>query len=138
MGCAFAERRLMTRFLLDTTFLIDVLNEQRGRYEVMKSLAVQQHELACCPINVTEVYSGMRGPESSKTEALLRSLEFIPIGLAAAKLAGELRQLWAHKGKTFSVPDMMIAAVCITERLTLVTDNRKDFPMPELNIHPLP
>ena len=32
---------------------------------------------------------------------------------------------------------MMIAAVCITEKLTLITDNRKDFPMPGLNIHPL-
>jgi predicted nucleic acid-binding protein len=142
MGRAFAERRLMTRFLLDTTFLIDVLNEQRGRYEVMKSLATQQHELACCPINVTinvtEVYSGMRGAETPKTEALLRSLEYIPITLDAAKLAGELRQLWARKGKTFSVPDMMIAAVCISEKLTLITDNRKDFTMPELTLYALP
>lgn len=127
----------MTRFLLDTTFLIDVLNEQRGRYEVMKSLVAQQHELACCAINVTEVYNGMRGPEAPKTEALLRSLEYIPITLEAAKLAGELRQLSARKGKTFSVPDMMIAAVCITEKLTLITDNRKDFAMPELTLHPL-
>lgn len=127
----------MTRFLLDTTFLIDVLNEQRGRYEVMKSLAEQQHDLTCCAINVTEVYSGMRGSETQRTEALLRSLEYIPITLDAAKLAGELRQLSARKGKTFSVPDMMIAAVCITEKLTLITDNRKDFPMPGLNIHPL-
>ena len=128
----------MARFLLDTTFLIDVLNEQRGRYEVMKALAMQQHELACCPINVTEVYSGMRGAETPKTEALLRSLEYIPITLDAAKLAGELRQLWARKGKTFSVPDMMIAAVCISEKLTLITDNRKDFPMPELTLYALP
>lgn len=127
----------MTRFLLDTTFLIDVLNERRGRYEVMKSLAAQ-HELACCAINVTEVYSGMRGREAVRTEALLRSLEFIPIRIEAAKLAGELRQIWSRKGKTFSVPDMVIAALCITESLTLVTDNRKDFSMPELTLHPLP
>jgi predicted nucleic acid-binding protein len=138
MGYTHAERQLMARFLLDTTFLIDVLNEQRGRYEVMKSLATQQHELACCAINVTEIYSGMRAAEVTKTEALLRSLEYIPLSMDAAKLAGELRQLWTRKGRTFSVPDMMIAAVCITEKLTLITDNRKDFVMPELNIHPLP
>jgi predicted nucleic acid-binding protein len=29
---------------------------------------------------------------------------------------------------------MMIAAVCITEKLTLITDNRKDFVMPELTL----
>lgn len=127
----------MTRYLLDTTFIIDVLNERRGRYEVMRSLAVQQHELACCAINVTEVYSGMRGSEVLKTDALLRSLEFIPITLDAAKRAGELRQHWERKGKTFSVPDTIIAAVCITEKLTLITDNRKDFSMPELTLYPL-
>jgi predicted nucleic acid-binding protein len=54
-----------------------------------------------------------------------------------SRLAGELRQNWLRKGKTFSVPDMIIAAICITEKLTLVTDNRKDFAMPEVKLHPL-
>jgi predicted nucleic acid-binding protein len=69
----------MTRFLLDTTFIIDVLNGRRGRAGVMKDLIAQQHELACCAINVAEVYAGMRAPETQKTEALLRSLEYVPI-----------------------------------------------------------
>jgi predicted nucleic acid-binding protein len=128
----------MTRFLLDTTFIIDVLNNQRNRYKVMRDLIADQHELACCAVNVTEIYTGMRAPESAKTEALLRGLLYIPIGFEAAKLAGELRQAWARKGKGFSVPDMIIAAVCLTEGLTLITDNRKDFPMPDLSIHTLP
>jgi len=127
----------MTRYLLDTTFIIDVLNERRGRYDVMKSLAMQQHEFACCAINVAEVCSGMRRAEAEKTEALLRSLDFIPITWEIAKLAGELRQRGERGGKTFSVPDMMIAALCITEHLTLITDNRKDFAMPELTLYPL-
>jgi predicted nucleic acid-binding protein len=33
---------------------------------------------------------------------------------------------------------MIIAAVCLTETLTLVTDNRKDFAMPGLTLYPLP
>ena len=69
----------MTRFLLDTTFIIDVLNNQRKRLAIMKDLIAQQHELACCSINVAEVYAGMRAPETEKTEALLRSLEYVPI-----------------------------------------------------------
>jgi tRNA(fMet)-specific endonuclease VapC len=127
----------MTRFLLDTTFIIDVLNSRRNRDAVMKDLIANQHELLCCPINVTEVYTGLRPPETAKTEALLRSLELIPISFEAGRLAGELLQTWARQGKSLSVPDMIIAAVCITERLTLITDNRKDFTMPELKLHPL-
>src|SRR4029077_10986435 len=120
----------MTRFLLDTTFIIDVLNNQRKRLAIMKDLIAQQHELACCAINVAEVYAGMRAPETEKTEALLRSLEYVPIGWEASRLAGHLRQEWARKGKTFLLADMIIVAVCLTETLTLVTDNRKDFAMP--------
>lgn len=69
----------MTRFLLDTTFIIDVLNNQRKRLAIMKDFIAQQHELACCAINVAEVYAGMREPETQRAEALLRSLEYVPI-----------------------------------------------------------
>jgi predicted nucleic acid-binding protein len=95
-------------------------------------------ELACCAINVAEVYDGMREPETQKTEALLRSLEYVPISWEASKLAGQLRQEWARKGKTLLLADMIIAAVCLTGALTLVTHNRKDFAMPGLTLHPLP
>ena len=36
----------MARFLLDTTFIIDVLNGKRNRAAVMKELIAEQHELA--------------------------------------------------------------------------------------------
>jgi predicted nucleic acid-binding protein len=129
----------MSRLLLDTTFIIDVLNDRHGRAALMERLVLeQQHTLACCAINVAEVYVGMRSPEEQKTEALLRQLTYIPICWEAAKLAGELKREWARKGHTFSLTDMTIAAVCLTENLILVTDNRKHFPMPELSVYPLP
>jgi predicted nucleic acid-binding protein len=127
----------MTRFLLDTTFIIDVLNGSRNRPDVMRDLIANQHELGCCPINVTEIYTGLRPEEKDKTDALLRSFELIPITFEAGRLAGVLLREGKTQGKTFSVPDMIIAAVCLTEALTLVTDNRKDFTMPGLKIHPL-
>ena len=127
----------MTRFLLDTTFIIDVLNGRRNRPEVMRELIASQHELGCCPINVTEIYTGLRPTEKEKTDALLRSFDLIAISFEAGRLAGELLQAAKSQGKTLSVPDMIIAAVCITEDLTLITDNRKDFTVPELKLHPL-
>jgi hypothetical protein len=35
--------------------------------------------LGCCPINVTEVYMGMRPEEAGKTDEFLASLEFYPV-----------------------------------------------------------
>jgi len=51
----------------------------------------KRHELACCAINVAEVYADMRAPETEKTEALLLRLDYVPISWEASKLAGELR-----------------------------------------------
>lgn len=113
----------MPTLLLDTSFLIDVLNDKRGRADLMERLILDNYTLACCSINVAEVYVGVRMSEAAKTERLLRQLEYIPIGWDAAKLAGDLKREWARKGRTLSVTDTMIAAVCLTEKLTLVTDN---------------
>jgi predicted nucleic acid-binding protein len=87
---------------------------------------------------VAEVYAGLRAPEAQKTETLLRQLAYVPIRWEAAKLAGDLKREWARHGLTLSLTDMTIAAVCLSESLTLVTDNRKHFPMPELSIYPVP
>ena len=41
-------------------------------------------------------------------------------------------------GGQISLVDMAIAATAIAHKLTLVTENRKDFPMPELTLFDLP
>jgi predicted nucleic acid-binding protein len=128
----------MATLLLDTTFLIDVLNDRRGRADLMEQMILEQHTLGCCAINVAEVYAGLRIQEAKKTEALLRQLAYFPIRWDAARLAGDLKREWARKGQTLTLTDMTIAAVCLTEGLTLVTDNQKHFPMPELSFYPLP
>ena len=63
-------------YLLDSSILIDVLNGRRRRAEFLGQLAQRNILLACCSINVTEVYRGMRHGEEAKTEKLLHSLEF--------------------------------------------------------------
>jgi hypothetical protein len=42
------------------------------------------------------------------------------------------------KGRTLALPEVSIAAVALTNGLVLLTDDRKDFPMPELSFFPLP
>ena len=45
----------MSRLLLDTTFLIGVLNDRRGRADLMEQLVMAQHTLACCAVETAEV-----------------------------------------------------------------------------------
>ena len=68
----------------------------------------------------------------------LESLECFSLDAGSGEHAGRLKNLWAKKGKTIALPDVIVAAIAIEQACTLVTDNRKDFPMPELNLYRLP
>jgi predicted nucleic acid-binding protein len=125
-------------YLLDTSVIIDALNGKRGRRELLLGLVKQGHLLACCPINVTEVYAGMRHKEEVSTEEFLRSLEYYHLTWPVARLAGLLKRDHARKGITVTVADATIAAVALVHELTLMTDNVKDFPMKELTLYSLP
>ena len=129
----------MPTYLLDTNIIIDAINEKKNRYHLLLDLTEQQgHTLACCPINVTEVYAGMRPKEEQRTTALLRSLQLYPITFPVAQLAGQLKCDYSKKGITLSLPDAIIAAVAIHNQLTLITTNTKHFPMKELALFSLP
>ena len=69
----------MTTYLLDTSVIIDVLNGKRDREPLLKGLLSQGDMLACCAVNISEVYAGMRPKEEAKTEALLQSLDYYEI-----------------------------------------------------------
>lgn len=128
----------MAVFLLDTSVIIDVLNNKRGRPALLLELVTAGHTLACCPINITEIYAGLRPREEAATEGLLSSLRHFPIPPQAARLAGELKREYSRKGVTLNLGDVIIAAVAIYHGLTLLTGNLKDFPMKNLSLHPLP
>ena len=94
--------------------------------------------LACCSINITEVYAGLRAGEEAKTKLFFGALRFFAVTPEIASHAGLLRRDWRQKGQTLSVTDVTIAAVALAHKLPLLTDNGKHFPMPELVRFPLP
>ncbi len=124
----------MFSILLDSSVIFDSLN---GRREYLTALIREGHLLACCPINIAEVYSGLRDHEKQATEAFLRSLQFYPFTAEVAKEAGLLQREWRLKGRTLCFTDVSIAAIAIHNGTPLLIDNRKDFPMPELQLYPL-
>jgi predicted nucleic acid-binding protein len=88
----------MAIILVDSSVMFDHLNGRYGRTQFLDQLIQQGHVLACCPVNVTEVYAGLRPGEEAKTEALIESLEFLPVTPAIARQAGLLRRDWRAKG----------------------------------------
>ena len=125
----------MAIYLLDSDVIIDALNHKRGRRELLRDLALERHALACSSIQVTEVYVGTRPEDEARTEELLAGLEFYEVTRETARKAGRLRRDYARRGVTLSLADATIAAVALSHRLTLITDNVKDYPMPELKLY---
>jgi predicted nucleic acid-binding protein len=128
----------MAIHLLDTSVIIDTLNGKRDRPNLLAELIRQGNMFACCSINVTEIYAGLRPKEEERTETFLKTLHYYPVTWDIARLAGILKREHSQKGKTIALADATIAAVAITHRLSLLTDNVKDFPMKELRLYPLP
>ncbi len=124
-------------YLLDTNIIIDALNGKRNRPEQLEKLITKGNLLACCSINITEIYAGMRRGEEEVTERLLQSLQLYPVTFPVARLAGVLKRDYSKKGKTLTVPDATVAAVAIHYELPLISDNAKDFPMEELQLYTL-
>lgn len=124
----------MKEYLLDANILIGWLNGQRPAIELLQSLATSAAVLAVNAISTAETYSGLRERDAARAEQLFKAFDFWVIEFYVAKLAGELRYKYARQGTTLAVTDTLLAAQAIARDATLITDNSRDFPMPELKL----
>lgn len=125
----------MAVYLPDTNILIDVIHERRGRRAILNDLGKQGHFIANCAVTSAELYSGARPGSEAAVDVLLAQFVWYDITPEVARRAGRLRFEWARKGVTLALADALIASVALSYDLFLVTDNVRDFPMPELRLH---
>lgn len=120
--------------LLDTTAIIDYLRDKGGVPELLEQLCLEGRLLGCCPINIVEVYAGMKDKEKAATDEFLNSLTCYETTREIGCIAGELKRRHAKEGITLSTADVLIAATAINNRLVLVTNNSKHFSSEEITI----
>jgi len=126
------------QLLLDTSVLIDALRLRRGRRQWLAEQVRRGDTLATSTISLAEVYAGMRPEEETPTKAFLSALECHEITASVAEMAGKLKRQWSQRGRTLTLADTLVAAVALQQGCPLATDNRKDFPMPGLQLSELP
>ena len=125
------------RLLLDTTVLIDVLRGRGGARTSVAEAVRAGHVLGISALNLAEIYSGLRSTEELLAEEFLASLELFPVTASIAERGGRLRNQCSRRGITIGLADAVIAATALEHESWLVTDNRKDFPMPEITFFDL-
>lgn len=124
----------MTKYLLDTTALIDHLHGRQRTVELITGLAHQGHDLGVCCVNVAELYSGLSDKERVKADRLIDSLDYYEIPQDASKMAGNYRFDFTKRGVTLTTTDTLVAATAIKHGATLITANVKDYPMEEIEL----
>ncbi len=124
----------------DTDVLIDAFDKEREPMRRRVLELAQSGELATTAITLYELTAGPRTTvvQLEILQAALGPLLVLPVTRSAADVAAGANRYLARRGKAIAVPDTLIAGVCITHGLPLLTRNREHFSrVPGLELAPL-
>lgn len=115
--------------LLDTDVLIWMLRDNEAVQERFKQIVIDTDgAVFITPVQLAEVYAGMRSKERLRTEHFMNTLTVLPIDREAGKHAGEFMFTYA-KSHNLTLADAMMAAIAQISACKLWTLNRKHYPM---------
>ncbi|MFL6210898.1 MAG: type II toxin-antitoxin system VapC family toxin [Pyrinomonadaceae bacterium] len=114
------------RLLIDTDVLVDYL---RGRAEAIAYLESLNAPLLISAVTVAELYAGVReGAERIALAEFTQAFEIVVIDQEIGIKGGLYRRDYSKSHNT-GLADALIAATAETQQATLVTCNKKHFPM---------
>jgi predicted nucleic acid-binding protein len=117
----------VTRYLLDTTVLIDHANGHPPAVMLMAHLYSQPNELYTCDVVACESRSAGTDEHLEAIESLLEPLDYVAASPEAADWAAASRLRRHREGRKLGLGDALIAGVAATIGATIVTRNRPDF-----------
>lgn len=120
-------------FLLDSDILIWILRKNDRVINLISKLR-KKSQLVISVISIAEIYRNIFPSEIIETEEFLKKHVILDIDTEKAKLAG-LYWKEHHKNlQNLSLTDCLIAATANLGDLTLVTLNKKHFPMKDIKL----
>ena len=112
--------------VVDTDVLIDYLRDQP---QAVAFLEGTEQPLATSVITIAELYAGVRdGQERQRLDAFVAAFDVLDLELQSAQCAGLWRRQYGPSHGT-GLADALIAACAEAAGATLVTLNRRHFPM---------
>ena len=123
----------MNGYLLDSDVLIWCLRGREPTVRFLEELP-PAYPKACSVLSVFEVLVGIRPGEERGTTRLLEGLVHEAVSSEAAREAAAYVRRFKRRGVTLDAVDALIAATALTEDLTLVTYNRKHYPMRDITV----
>ena len=119
------------KYCLDTCVISDFVKGHQNVQAILKRH--KPHELAISTITLMEIEYGLALNLQRKKKiqpiitALLDKISLIPYQQQAAETTAQIRAQLKQQGKPIGPYDIMIAGVALSQNLTLVTSNTKEF-----------
>ena len=120
--------------VLDSSFVIDVLNGDTAAADRWRRLFADGDDPILCEIVVCEVRTGLRPNEVVHLEAFLEAVEFVQPSAESAILAGKWRAAARARGRTLSLADALIAAAADATGAAVLTRNGRDFALTPVRV----
>ena len=118
--------------ILDTNFIIDLMNKEDSASKKLDVLLKNQEKLAVTSVTVFELFSGLAQAEKKTEEKIkimniLKSINSITLDDDCAKMGGQVDGSLIKKGATIGPLDSMIAGIALVRNESLLTRNVKHF-----------
>lgn len=119
------------KYLIDLNICIYIMNH-RPLDVINKFKKVELGEIGISAITISELQYGVAKSQHRKNNQVRLNeftapLEILPYDNTAAKTYGDIRSDLEKIGQTIGPLDLLIAAHAVSQNLTLVTNNEKEF-----------
>ncbi len=120
----------MDRYLLDTNALSSLVRRSSGAVR-QRILSLPKGAVVTSPIVLCEVRFGLEKRNSTalneRVRKTLNALEVLPLSPGFPEIYGKLRATLEAAGTPIGAMDLLIAAHALSEGVTLVTANVREF-----------
>ena len=118
--------------VVDTDILIWILRQDQALVDRFKTAIVETNgHVYITPVQVAEIYSGIRPKEKLKVELFIESMNILDIDKKIGKLAGDFLHQYA-RSHAMTMADALVGAAAKVNVFKLWTMNKKHYPMFEL------
>ena len=125
---------MIKSILLDTDIVINILRKKEITIQTLLNLKQQQYQLYVCPIIIAEIYAGAFTKEYQQIEQFFSYCNCVEINQEIGKIAGLYANQYRGAFNKISLEDYLIAACAKKYQLLLWTNNKKHYPMQDIQL----
>ena len=112
-------------YLIDSDVLINFLKGKEESIEILKKL--KSHERGTSVVCIGEIFEGLNEKQKNEFSKIIDLIEVYNIDLRIVVKFAEIRKELRKSDNLIDNFDLLIAATCLTNDLTLITNNLKHF-----------